>query len=62
MKITFLAAFEHWEKEAHSLLAAQCVDITVVSECLGILVLSIQYNPQLFVVVNRFYILTIQCQ
>jgi len=60
-KSSFLTAFEHREKAAHSLFAAQCW----YRSCLYVFViweLSIQYYPQIVVLVNRFYVLTTQFQ
>ena len=61
-KSIFLTAFEHREKSLADCLLNN-IDIAVVSECLCHLrARSIQYNPQVFVRVNRFYVLTIQRQ
>jgi len=59
-KSTFLTTFEHREEEAGSQLV--CCTIFLSQLFLNVFViweLSIQYNPQIFVLVDGFYIFTI---
>ena len=59
-KSTFLTAYEQREKESRSFV---CCTILISQLSLNVFViweLSIQYNIQIFVSVNRFYVLTTQ--
>ena len=60
-KSTFLTAFEQREKKLTACLLHN-IDIAVVSECLYHLRAQYSIKSQIFVLVNRFYVLTTQFQ
>jgi len=61
LKSTFLIEFEHREKRLAACLLRN-IYIAVVSECLCHLRAQYPVQPQIFLVVNRFYIMTAHCQ